>query len=346
MNKKLVFIIVASVLVIFLFLRPILPYLPKAVMLARMYMNARVSDIRSEDGRTNFLILGLGGPKNEPSGLTDTIIFASADHNGNEVLLLSIPRDIWVPEMRAKINSAYYYGNRSEGLGMEWARRYVSQIVGQSIHYVVVVSFDGFVEIIDLVGGTDFLVERSFADDKYPIPGKEDDNCDGDPEVKCRYEIISFSEGWQHFDGETALKFVRSRQSEGLEGGDFARSGRQQKVILALKDVIVSPKFYLNPNRISQALSIISQSTETDIPESHFAALAKLGLLAKNGGIRSEVLTEGNGIPRLLIHPPISAQQDNQWVLVPKEDSWEATQRWVACLFTGKSCPVEDFVTK
>lgn len=312
-------------------------------MLARTYVSAHVSDLRSDKSRTNFLILGLGGPKNEPSGLTDTIIFASSDHTG-EILMLSIPRDIWIPEIRAKINSAYYYGNRSDGLGLEWARRYVSQIVGQPIHYVVVVSFDGFVQVVDLVGGTDVLVERSFTDDKYPIPGKENDDCLGDPEVKCRYEIISFSQGRQHFDGETALKFVRSRQSEGSEGGDFARSGRQQKVILALKDAIIQPKFYLNPNKISQALSIINKSTETDIPESHFAALAKLGLLARNKEIRSEVLAEGNGTPGLLVHPPISGQQDDQWVLVStRSGTWEQTHVWVACLLGDGECDIKKF---
>lgn len=331
--------------ILFLFLRPILPYLPKAVMLARMYMDARVSDLHSENGRTSFLILGLGGPKNEPSGLTDTIIFASVDHQGREVLLLSVPRDIWITEMRAKINSAYYYGNRSEGLGLEWARRYASQIIGQPIDYVVVISFDGFKELVDALGGVDVVVDRGFTDTHYPIPGREADTCSGDPELRCRYETITFATGSAHFNGQIALKFVRSRQSIGEEGSDFARSSRQQKVILALKRKMLVPSFYLNSEKIGQVLGILMRSVETDIPESHFAALGRLALVAQKADIRQKVLGFEATESGFLKNPPLSPTYDNQWVLVPRGGGWVAVQAWVSCLLKGDNCPLDEFTS-
>lgn len=351
--------------VLFLFLRPLLPYLPKAVMLARMYMNARVSDLRSENGppsgplrseaseasRTNFLILGLGGPKNEPSGLTDTIIFASVDHTGDlpagrqaEVLLLSIPRDIWVPEMRAKINSAYYYGNRGEGLGLEWARRYTSQIIGQPVHYVVVISFEGFEDLVDVLGGVDIIVDRGFTDTQYPMPGRETDPCGGDPELRCRYETVTFATGSAHFDGKTALKFVRSRQAVGEEGSDFARSNRQQKVIVALKEKVLVLSFYLNSEKIGKVLGIVMRSVETDIPESHFAALGRLALVAQKANIRQEVVGFEAAESGFLKNPAISPAYDNQWVLLPRGGGWVPVQTWVSCLLKGDSCPAEEFI--
>lgn len=337
-------------IIIFLFLRPILPYLPKAVALVRMYMNARVSDLRSENGpdgeasRTNFLILGLGGPKNEPSGLTDTIIFASVDHVGDEVLLLSIPRDIWIPEMRAKINSAYYYGNRSEGLGLEWARRYVSQIVGQPVHYVIVISFEGFEDLVDILGGVDIIVDRGFTDTQYPVSGRETDPCGGDPELRCRYETVTFATGSSHFDGKTALKFVRSRQAVGEEGSDFARSNRQQKVLLALQEKMLVPGFYLNSEKIGKVLGIVMQSVETDIPESHFAALGRLALVVPKANIRQEVIGFEATSLGFLKNPAISPNYDNQWVLVPRGGGWVPVQAWVSCLLRDDDCPAEEFI--
>ena len=319
-------------------------------MLARMYMNARVSDLRSESGRTNFLILGLGGPKNEPSGLTDTIIFASVDHTGDlpagrqaEVLLLSVPRDIWIPEMRAKINSSYYYGNRAEGLGLEWARRYAGQVVGQPIHYVVVISFEGFEDLVDVLGGVDVVVDRGFTDTQYPVPGREADLCGNDPELRCRYETVTFATGSAHFDGKTALKFVRSRQSMGEEGSDFARSNRQQKVILALKQKMLVPGFYLNSEKLGQVLGIVVRSVETDIPESHFAALGKLALVSQKAKIDNQVIGFDATNSGFLRNPPISPQYDNQWVLLPRGGGWAAVQAWVSCLLKGNNCPAEEF---
>lgn len=326
-----------------LFFAPLLKYVPKTIGLANDFLFGASKILRSEDGRTNILILGLGGPKNEPSGLTDTIIFFSIDRGNKNSLLLSLPRDIWIPQMRAKLNTAYYYGNRAEGAGMEWAKGFVSEIVGQPVHYTVVISFDGLVRIVDLLGGIDVDVERGFVDTKYPRPGKEDDPCGGDPQTLCRYETISFNKGPQHFDGQTALKFARSRNAEGEEGTDFARSTRQQKVILALKDRVLSPAFLLNPDKVRKMIDFTTNSLETDIPGSHLAQLSRLLLSLNREKIRSEVISEGSkDTPGLLLNPPISKVYDNQWVLVPRTESWEEIQKWVVCLLTKGNCPVEE----
>ena len=342
-HKKAIIFLTVFLVILLLFLRPILPYLPQTFNIAKNFFTSTASDLRSHNGRTNVLVLGLGGPKNEPSGLTDTIIFASIDAKTNQVLLLSIPRDVWIPQMRAKINSAYYYGNRADGVGMEWARDFTSEIVGQPVHYVVVVSFSGFIEMIDLLGGVDVIVDRGFKDERYPIPGREVADCEGDSEVLCRYESISFEEGRQHLDGSRALKFARSRNAEGDEGTDFARSMRQQKIILAVKEKMLSPWFFLEPTRVSRSVEIMGRSVETDIPESSFASFVHLALSAQGGNIRSEVLNDGVESLGLLINPPLSAKHDNQWVLVPTDGDWEPTREWVECLLLGKECPAGDF---
>ncbi|MDO8503698.1 MAG: LCP family protein [bacterium] len=346
-HKKTTLSLVA-IFILFLWVSPLLKYAPQGASIAKGFLFSE-KNLRLHEDNVNILVLGLGGPKNEPSGLTDTIIFSSFNlkaEDGKSSLLLSLPRDIWSPSLQAKINTAYYYGNRTDGLGMKWAADTISEIVGQPISYTVVVSFDGFVKIIDLLGGVDVLVERSFIDKNYPISGKEDDTCGGDRNLGCRYETLSFDEGQQHFDGKLALKFARSRNAEGLEGTDFARAVRQQKVIVALKDKLFAPTFLLNPIKLDQMIKLIGQSLETDIPESHLGGLARIALNARGGDLRSEVLgaigVEG-ATDGFLEHPPISRKYGNQWVLTPRVDSWQPLQGWVVCLLGGEICPIGDF---
>lgn len=319
-------------------------WLPKGLGVTRDFV-LDGKNLRQDNGRTNILVLGLGGPKNEPSGLTDTLLFGSFDRKTNKALLLSLPRDIWVPEMKAKINTAYHYGNQEEGLGMEWARRYVSEIVGEPVHYVVVISFEGFVEIIDLLGGVDVSVEEGFVDDRYPIPGREADSCGGDVRTLCRYETVSFDRGLLHLNGLSALKFARSRKAVGDQGSDFARAHRQQQIVLAVRKKITSGDFLLNPGRISQMLEIVGSSVETDVPESHVGGFGKLAVKARDAGIKNAVLGDvyQKGKQDGFLLNPETSEYDNQYVLIPQGGTWQHVQAWIDCLLSNTECPVSDF---
>jgi LCP family protein required for cell wall assembly len=248
--------------------------------------------------------------------------------------------------MQAKLNSAYYYGNKEEGLGSEWSKNYITEIVGQPIYYTTVISFDGFIKVIDTLGGINVDVERDFTDPKYPIKGKEEDNCGGDPNVNCRWEYVSFKKGLQHFDGATALKYVRSRHAQGDEGTDYARSARQQRVIFAIKEKVLSPPFFLNPSKVDQTLSALNEVLETNITETNAGALARVLLRSSKTPIKTEVLSsseegkssEEKSKNNLLINPPISKEYGNQWVLIPSGGSWDRTHRWVSCLLEKNEC--------
>ncbi len=303
--------------------------------------------IESISGRTNILVLGKGGKGHEAPDLTDTIIFASVKHSTTPALrgasdasvtLVSLSRDIWIPEIRAKLNSTYYWGNQKkppvqgpsgpeEGGGLILSSATVEKIVGAPVHYGVVVDFSGFKRIIDELGGIEVEVKRSFVDSKYPIPGREDDECDGnDPEFLCRYETISFETGRQLMDGETALKYARSRNAEGDEGTDFARAERQQKVIEAVRETALGRAVLLKPRKILNVLRVAQESVETDIDTRAFAILARRILDARDNVV-SKVLPE-----QFLINPPISRRYDNQYVFIPKDDTWTEVQKWVKCV--------------
>jgi len=313
-----------------------------------------IESLKTKDRRTNFLILGLGGPKNQPSSLTDTQQFFSYDHTQERHILLSIPRDIWIPNPGVKINGLYSYGNSTEGSGIDLTKNAVTEITGQPVHYSVMVSFEGFVRFVDLLGGVNVNVERSFTDTQYPIKGKENDPCDGDPEFACRWETISFKKGKSHFDGETALKFVRSRHARGDEGTDFARAARQQKIMLGIKDKILSPGFFFNPQKIEQVLGLTAEVFESDIPAEDFGVVVQAFLRTKREKVQTNSLVamdpenpdENLTKPAFLIHPAISPLYKNQWVLIPVGGNWKATHAWIDCLIKGNECSPEKFAPK
>lgn len=288
--------------------------------------------IKSFEGRTNILILGKGGKGHEAPDLTDTMILASVSNKSDPTVFVSLPRDIWIPDLRAKINSAYYWGKQKGG-GLILAKSTVEEIVGIPVQYGIVVDFSGFKGVIDNIGGVDVDVERSFVDEKYPIPGYESDQCNGDKEFHCRYETIRFEKGIQHMDGETALKFVRSRNAGGDEGTDLARAARQQKVIRAIRDKVLKPKTLLSVKRIKTLLKTVTESIETDLDLSNIAILARHFLKSKEK-INSYVLPQD-----FLINPPISGKFDNQYVFIPQKGDWSDLHGWINCIIEqGENC--------
>ena len=304
--------------------------------------------IATTAGRTDILIMGKAGEGHTAPDLTDTIIFVSVSHVDSSVILLSLPRDIWIPSLRAKLNSAYYWGNQKQppaqgasgpaGGGLILAKSSTEEIVGKPIHYGIIVDFSGFKRIIDVLGGIKVEVQTSFIDEKYPIAGRENDECDGDPDFKCRYESVKFDAGVQSMDGETALKFVRSRNAEGDEGTDLARSARQQKVIAATKDRVLKPDVFLSPKKMLTLWKVTKDSIETDMDPSAVAILARR--VVENGQkISSFVLPE-----EFLLKPPASSLYDNLYVFLPRGGSWDGLHGWVDCVFEAGSCDPEEFV--
>ena len=261
--------------------------------------------LRTTSGRTNFLLLGMGGASHEAADLTDTLMFVSLNPLTKDTVLLSIPRDLWIASLRAKINTAYHYG------GLTAAKTAVTEILGQPIHYAVTLDFTGFTQTIDLVGGINITVPQTFDDFQYPIPGQET------APPADRYEHLHFDAGRQHLDGATALKYVRSRNAEGEQGTDFARSRRQQQVISAFKDKLFSAQTLLNPTRLLELKRTLSASLIHDLSDAEILALTKLAIGFSSTHLRSGALDTESG---LLIHPPVSPRYDSQWVLIPRDD--------------------------
>lgn len=272
------------------------------------------------DDRVNVLLLGIGGAGHDGAQLTDTILFGSFQPSTNQVGILSIPRDLAVPVKGSgyeKINAVNAYAEqKKQGSGLEASTKVVSDLLEQPIHYTVKVDFDGFKDLIDAVGGIDVYVERSFTDTTYPS------------DEQGNVETISFTEGAAHMDGTTALKFARSRHGGNGEGSDFARSRRQQKILLALKDRVLSPAVMLSPGKLTRIIQTFSQNVQTNMSVWEMAKFAKYAPDIKTENVHVHVLDDAPGSPLY------SANINGAYVLLPKHDDWSDVHDIAANLFT------------
>lgn len=239
-------------------------------------IESKSKSLKGEDeDRINILILGVGGGNHEGAELTDTIMLASLKPSTKQASLISIPRDLFVPIKDYgwyKINSANAIGEQQgEGKGIELTEAVVENITGLPIHYFVKIDFDGFERLIDDVGGICLNVENNLIDYQYPIIGKEDDY-----PISSRYQYLNIEKGNKCMDGSLALKYARSRHGLGAEGNDFARARRQQNVLAAVKEKVVSFKTLLNPQRIIKIIDNLKDNLKTDLSVTEILKIANL----------------------------------------------------------------------
>lgn len=183
----------------------------------------------SGEERINFLFLGVDKRCDEDGPThTDSVMIATVDPVSMSAALLSLPRDLWVeiPGFGVdRINQAYYFGQAYEypGGGQALAMETVEALLGVPIDYFITVDFQGFIDGVDLIGGIEIDVPEAIDDPDYP------DNCYG-------YDPFQIEAGAQRLNGQTALKYARTRATF---GGDVDRAGRQQTVLLAIRDQIL-----------------------------------------------------------------------------------------------------------
>jgi LCP family protein required for cell wall assembly len=217
-------------------------------------------------GRLNLLVLGVDRRPDEQDVpvRSDGIMLVSLDPISNTISVLSIPRDLYVPipglEARgisqSRINTACFYGDhyRLGGCG-ELSKQTVAYNFGVPVHRHILLDFNGFKRIIDLVGGIEVDVPRTIVDNAYPT----DD---------YRTERLVIPAGRVHMDGELALKYVRTRHAD----SDFGRLKRQQQVLMALRAKALSLQTL---PQIPEILQTLEGSVQTDLTIPEALAIAQ-----------------------------------------------------------------------
>jgi polyisoprenyl-teichoic acid--peptidoglycan teichoic acid transferase len=188
---------------------------------------------------SNILVLGVdNGSKSRQGdvGRSDSIMVVHTDPDNHKIALLSIPRDLRVeiPGHGAdKINAAYAYG------GPTLAIKTIESVTGLPINHVVVVDFATFDEVIDALGGVTIDVPKAILSNKFECPRATQAACD-------RWKGWRFKKGEQTMNGKRALIYARIRENLlNPKESDITRGERQQAVVSAMADKIVSFKEYL-----------------------------------------------------------------------------------------------------
>jgi LCP family protein required for cell wall assembly len=231
----------------------------------------------------NIVLLGSDRRPNSGAWRTDSMIVVSVDTETNLVRLLSIPRDLWVyipGHGYNRINTADLWGElQKKGSGPDRVKQTIHHNLGIPIHYYVRVDFQGFIEIIDAVGGVNV-------------------------DVECPLPDINLTAGIHHMDGKEALRYSRSRKST----SDFDRGRRQRKVLMALWDQALT--LDLIP-KLPSLWRAMDDTFQTDLPLDQVINLAYVGVQLKPQHILSRAI--GSNQTQSWITPQGAA------VLLPRE---------------------------
>ncbi len=209
------------------------------------------------------LLLGSDRREGQSHWRTDTLILVAVDTRGHTAGLLSIPRDLWVyipGHGNERINTAELWGELEKypGGGPALIKKTIEYNLGLPVHYYVRVEFQGFIKIIDTLGGVTVDVDCPLSD-RFP-----------DPDSPTGFYDLDLSPGIYHLDGKAALYYSRSR----LSTSDYDRSRRQQKVLKGIWQQAL--RLDILP-KIPQLWQALSDSFQTDLSLEQVLTLAYLG---------------------------------------------------------------------
>ena len=243
------------------------------------------------DGRVNILLLGRGGEGHSGPDLTDTILIASIDPIQKKAALLSIPRDLYYPKTsNYRVNSIFAEAkgkalarnaskSDAENAGFAAVENVLEDYLGIPIYYHIMVDFAGFEQAINTVGGVDLNVDAT--DTVHETLWDE---------LTRKNYVLDVKQGNQHFDGQKALFYARSRYTS--PRGDFDRAERQRKLIIALKDKVVSLGTFANPIKISQLLDAFGNHIQSNMGLNEAMRLYEIGKNIHSDSIATIGLTD------------------------------------------------------
>jgi len=171
------------------------------------------------------LVIGYDKRKGDiDRGRSDTLMLLRADPTTKSISMLSFPRDlitpIWCGEhqhLPDRINQAYAL------CGSKGVLDTVKKLTGLPINYLITVNFNGFIEIVDRVGGVWLDVDRRYYNHNVGT-------------AATNFANIDLRPGYQRLKGRDALSYVRYRHTD----SDLFRLARQQQFVKALKEQISS----------------------------------------------------------------------------------------------------------
>jgi LCP family protein required for cell wall assembly len=265
----------------------------------------------------NIMLLGTDRRPDWGDWRTDTIIVVSINPVAQSVGMLSIPRDLWIeiPDFGVgRINTVDFIGEwkDAEGGGPGLLKRTIEHNIGIPINRYARVDLEGFIEIVDALGGVTVGVtcpiNDAFIDEQ--LTGEED------------LGVVDLSAGVHHLDGLTALRYARSRRNT----VDFDRAERQQEVLRGLAEQHLN--WDLLP-KLPKLWRTLNDAVETDLTLPELIHLASIGLQVQDNHIKSRIIdwrttdnwVTASGGQVLLPNPETLPQAVQEFLNPPQTDS-------------------------
>jgi len=220
------------------------------------------------------LLMGADTRPSERGGYrprTDTIVLLMADPVNKRAGILSVPRDLFVDVPGYglnRVNSAYVFG------GSDLAVQTIEYNLGTRVNFYAVIEFNVFVTLVDEIGGVDINVPETIDDPNYPS-------------YDFGYDPFYLAAGPQHLDGETALKYARTRHGN----SDYDRAQRQQVLMFAIRDKVLD--LNMMPTLVQKAPALyanLKDSMDTNLSLEQMISLAGLAQDIPKENIRTGII--------------------------------------------------------
>lgn len=227
-------------------------------------------------------------------GLSDVNMVIGVDPEDHKILMISIPRDYYVPLYgdTNKMDKLTHSGSYGVGCSMET----MGAVLGIDFNYYVKVNFKSLHDIVNALDGITVNSEIAFTSE-HSYSGT----------------VYDFKKGINQLDGDAALAFVRERKSI---GGDLQRNKHQQLVIKGIIDKAISPAI-LNPNKLGKVLNSVTKNTKTNISQEDIQKLIQMQLDEMPKWDISSFSMVGKGAYR----PSYAAGGQELSVVIPDEES-------------------------
>lgn len=315
-----------------------------------------------EEGRINIALLGMRGAHVTGGGLlSDTIMILSIHPSKGEgdqpkASLVSVPRDLYVTapgtSNQMKINAVHAIGEeKGEGKGLKSMEEVLTQVTGQPIHYAVSISFKGFTDLVNAVGGIDVDLKEPFSEG---VQFREPKVCDPyvftvpaiDPKTKLQMMEIKWytradgtkyiakqypmcynkdvecgglfelPAGTNHMDGGKALCFARARYTS----SDFERARRQQLVLQSLRSKALSLGTLTDFTKINGVFDALGDNVRTDMEGWEMKRLFDLyQKMGDNPQLTQKVLEDSEDG---MLYSPQSTKETG-YILLPRGDNYD-----------------------
>lgn len=225
----------------------------------------------------NYLILGTDRRAGTSDWRTDTIMIVGLDRERGRAAVFSIPRDLYIEIPNygyGRINQADFLGERNPSLyggGPQLVSQIISKTLGIQTNHWVRFQMDGFIRVVDAVGGVTVQLDCPFYEPIFNLTTQS-------------WEFFNLPAGDNQLDGESAYWFVRLR----LRESDIGRSARQRQFLWALRDKMLSAQLI---TRFPELWGAFQDSFSTDLSLVQLIELTSFGISLNADNVHAGGLT-------------------------------------------------------